>query len=121
MLVWIQIAVGGACGAMARYGLSFLFTGQAQTNFPWTVFTANILGCFLIGLLSTWMIHQPQWAQYKPFFIVGLLGGFTTFSSFGLDGLALIEAKAWKEAIFFILGTNIAGLLAVFAGAQLAR
>ncbi|MBI1221911.1 MAG: fluoride efflux transporter CrcB [Bacteroidetes bacterium] len=121
MLIWLQIALGGALGAMARFALSFLFTHAGTTIFPWTVFSANVIGCFFIGLVSVWLIEQPQWTQYKPLLIVGLLGGFTTFSSFGLDAIALIEAKAWKEAIFFILGTNIAGILAVFVGIQIAR
>lgn len=121
MLVWLQVAVGGALGAVGRYGMTIWLGKKLDSAFPWGIFTANVLGCFLIGLLSAWMIQSHQLAQYRPLLIVGILGGFTTFSSFGLEAWQLIEAKAWKEASFYILGTNIAGLLAVFLGMNLSR
>jgi len=121
MLIWLQVALGGAIGALARYGVA-LWVGKSLGGvFPWGIFTVNILGCFLIGLLSISMIHSQHLAQYRPLLIVGILGGFTTFSSFGLESMQLIEAKAWKEASFYILGTNIAGIMSVFLGMNFSR
>ena len=121
MRIWLQVALGGALGALARYGVALWVGRNLGGAFPWGVFAVNILGCFLIGLLSVWMIHSQHLAQYRPFLIVGILGGFTTFSSFGLEAFQLIEARAWKEASLYILGTNIAGIVAVFLGMNFSR
>jgi len=121
MLIWLQVALGGALGALARYGVALWVGRNVEGAFPWGIFTVNILGCFLIGLVSVWMIHSQHLAQYRPLLIVGVLGGFTTFSSFGLEAIQLIESKAWKEALFYILGTNIAGMMAVFFGMNFSR
>lgn len=121
MLIWIQIAIGGALGALGRYSLTLAIGREIHSVFPWGVFSVNVIGCFFIGLLSVWAMNSPFLTHYRPLLIIGLLGGFTTFSAFGLETIQLLEAKAWKEAMFYILGTNIAGFAAVFLGMNLSR
>lgn len=116
MLIWIQVAIGGAVGALARYGVNVLIPRGETFSFPWATFAVNVLGCLAIGACHLWLNENAQWAPFKPLIIVGILGGFTTFSSFGLETFQLIEAKAWKEAILYFTGTNLAGLAAVSIG-----
>lgn len=116
MLIWIQVAVGGAIGALARYGVSVLLPRNEMNAFPWATFGVNVLGCLLIGFIHSWLSQNAQWIQFRPLLIVGVLGGFTTFSSFGLETFQLIEAKAWKESILYFTGTNLAGLIALTIG-----
>lgn len=121
MLVWIQVALGGAIGALARYGVFFALSKPGAGIFPWATFVVNVLGCLAIGILGTMMLNSQNLAYYRPLLVVGVLGGFTTFSAFGFEAMQLIEAKAWKEAVLYILGTNIAGIAAVFLGMNLSR
>ncbi len=114
MAIWIQVALGGALGALARYFLAGWFGNLSEGTFPIGVFAVNVLGCLLIGALSGWMLSQSGLAQYKHLLIVGFLGGFTTFSSFGLEAVILLRQKAWLYAFLYIGGTNLAGILAVF-------
>lgn len=115
----IAVALGGALGAVIRYALGVIMSEVGiKTGFPWSTFMANILGCFAIGLLFYAFIeNQSVW--WTPFIIVGLLGGFTTFSSFGLESVNLWQNRQYYLLACYLLGSNILGLGAVVLGMKL--
>jgi CrcB protein len=114
-LLWIMF--GGAVGTGLRYGV-----GQGLTranDFPYGTMTVNLVGCLLIGALATWFSQMADLSEtVRLAVLVGFLGGFTTFSSFGLDTLRLLEAGRMGAAVTYVLVSNLVGLLAVWAGAQ---
>lgn len=116
---WLWVALGGGLGACARYGVALLIpTSKTDISFPWATLSINLLGCFLIGVL--WhVIGKNQ--QLNAFWIIGFLGGFTTFSSFGLDGLRMINQGAFTSFAVYLLISNIVGLLFVFCGMKIAE
>ncbi|WP_433469631.1 fluoride efflux transporter FluC [Spirillospora sp. CA-128828] len=115
------VAAGGVLGALARYGLSSAFPYRAG-GFPWVVFLVNVSGCLAIGALmvlvtETWRVHP----LVRPFLGVGVLGGFTTFSTYVVDIQNAVAAGAPLVALSYLGGTLVAALAAVFAGVRLAR
>jgi CrcB protein len=118
-LVLAVIAGGGALGALARYGLGVAFRPDA-TGFPWTTFTINVSGCFLIGVLM--VLVTNLWTDQRlirPFFGVGILGGFTTFTTYVVDFQRLVKSGAPDTALLYLFGTVAAALIAVFIGASI--
>ena len=88
-MMWLAVAVGGGIGALARYALSLVFI-PAAGKFPWATFSANILGCALMGVFYYCIVEKAYWpAPLKPFLMVGFLGGLTTFSSYVVEVLVL--------------------------------
>lgn len=114
---WIAVALGGMLGAVSRHALSWIFSLIGPSWLPIATLAANVGGCFLIGLLSHWAFHRQLSAEWWVIGIrVGLLGGLTTFSSFGLDLVRLwTEDRSWY-AINLGLAHIVLGLLAVVAG-----
>jgi fluoride exporter len=117
----LQVLIGGAMGALTRYGLSYLLPATNGSTFPWNTFAANLAGCLLIGILYGFALTNEGIAKYSFLIFTGFLGGFTTFSSFGLETLQLYQNKQLLLAVYYVLGTNIAGLLFVFTGYQLSQ
>jgi len=119
--VLAAVSAGGVLGALARYGLTSAFPRQPHT-FPWTIFAINVSGCFLIGVLmvlvtETWRTHR----LVRPFLGVGVLGGFTTFSTYIVDYQQTVGAGVARTGLAYLAGTLIAALAAVFAGVRLTR
>lgn len=121
MREWLLVAAGGAAGACARYGLDRL--GQALRLHPTlAIAAANIIGSFLIGLIAaSALISTPQHVVWRHGVSIGLLGAFTTFSTFSLHSLTLMSDGRWLAA-----GANVGGsvalcLLACGAGLALGR
>lgn len=113
------IALGGAAGALARWGLGDAFP-TAPDSFPATTFAINVLGCALIGVLMVVIEEALRGRVYvRPFVGVGFLGGFTTFSTFAAETHALIDEHPALAAVYF-LATPAAALLAVIVGAAAA-
>lgn len=111
--------LGGGLGAGMRYGMYLLMpVKDTDVHFPWATLSVNLIGCFLIGLLWPLVFKHQAW---HAFLIVGLLGGFTTFSSFGLDSIKLIQQEAFTSFTLYVLTSNIVGLLFVVAGVKLAE
>lgn len=121
MPVILQVLIGGALGALSRYGVAQLLPHSGGMRFPWNTFAANLLGCLLIGLVMGWVAQNQNLRPYLPLVVIGFLGGFTTFSSFGWETIALFQNKQLQLAVYYVLGTNIAGLLLVFAGYKLSQ
>lgn len=116
-MIWLAIALGGALGAMARFGLShqiYLWLGR---DFAWGTLLVNMLGSFLIGLLTILLIDK--WAastEVKALLIIGFLGSFTTFSTFSFETLQYIQTGELYKALLNISAGVIGCLLAVWLG-----
>lgn len=115
-MLWLYVASGGAIGASCRYALSILLPTNIG-SFPWATWSANILGCFLMGIFAAasekYPVLQVEW---RLFLAVGILGGFTTFSSFGLETLQMFRHQLYILSFCYIGSSLILGLLAVFLG-----
>ena len=122
MVTLVFVGLGGALGAIARHVLNHVVHQRMLTStFPLGIFLANVLGSFVIGLLagaiSSGRFHLPY--QARTFLIVGVLGGFTTFSSFSLDTLALVRDGHQAQAFWNVLGQVSLSLLGVWVGFRL--
>ena len=121
-MIWLLIAAGGALGSLARHGLNHLIHQRAlASTFPLGIFVINIGGSAVIGvlagLLTSGRLHWTYPA--RTFVIVGLLGGFTTFSSFSLDTLALARDGHHAQALLNVAGQVGLSLIGVWAGFRL--
>jgi CrcB protein len=119
--VLAAVSAGGVLGAVARYGLTAAFP-PAPGRFPWTTFVVNATGCLLIGALM--VLVAELWAGrrlLRPFLGVGVLGGYTTFSTYAVDIRGLVEAGAPVVAASYLVGTVVAAIAAVYAGAVATR
>lgn len=115
------VATGGAIGALLRYAISGLAYRLFGTGFPWGTLSANLLGCFLIGFcwaLSERITFSPH---VNPFLFTGLIGAFTTFSTYGLESLNLMRDGEMMRGLANILASNVFGVSAVFVGFVCAR
>ena len=114
--------LGGALGAVSRYGVSQFMLSSFGKSFPYGTLTVNVLGSFLIGYLSMYFVSKTN---IDPIFrltlVVGFLGAFTTFSTFSLDTLNLIESGFITKAFLNILLNVTCSLTAVWLGVILAR
>ena len=121
-MTWMAIAVGGALGSVCRHATNHLIhTHWLTTRFPGGTIVVNVSGCLVIGLLSGLLasnrITLPM--HWREFIFVGLLGGYTTFSTFGLDTYLLARTHAPGSAALNVAIQVIGGLLAVWLGYRL--
>jgi CrcB protein len=122
MMILIAVALGGAIGSLARYFLAGLIQSAAWPGFPWGIFIVNISGGFLMGIiveLSALRLNISP--ELRAFLTVGVLGGYTTFSTFSLDSVLLIERGAWASAAAYMAGSAILSVVALFAGLWIVR
>ncbi len=115
------VAIGGATGAVARYWMSSAVTRQFGAGFPYGTLSVNVLGSLLMGALFIVIVDRPMPDAWRLALTVGLLGAFTTFSTFSLDTLILLEQGELLRALTNIVVSVALCLLAVFAGASIAR
>jgi CrcB protein len=117
---WLLIALMGAVGTLCRYALGRWVLSMTGGTFPWGTFTVNVIGCLLIGVIAGEIERESLISPMLRFaIIVGFLGGFTTFSSFALEGYSLWHTHNWLAAGGYVLLTNLSGLGAVWAGHRL--
>ncbi|MGC4806923.1 fluoride efflux transporter CrcB [Micromonospora sp. DT233] len=109
------IAVGGALGALARAGLQAAFP-HSPTGFPWATFAVNVTGCLLIGALMAVVTAGRARPLTRPFLGVGVLGGFTTFSTYTVDVRLALDSGAFGTALSYLFGTLVGALVAVWLG-----
>lgn len=119
--VLAAVALGGAAGAAARYGIGEAWPAQPR-EFPWATFAVNVSGCLLLGLLMVLAVEVWPSSRYvRPLLGIGLLGGYTTFSTYALESRDLLAAGRGDAAALYLAGSVAAALLAVWAGILLAR
>jgi CrcB protein len=113
----IAIAVAGAGGALARYGLEGLVSRRTTSAFPWGTFAVNVSGAFALGLLFTVLTEQLTTAPWvRAAITIGFLGAYTTFSTLSLETYRLLEDGAVGLALANVAGSLAAGLGAVYLG-----
>lgn len=115
------IAAGGVIGACARYGATLLWP-TVPGAFPWTTFWINVTGCALMGVLMV-LITERATAHplVRPFLGTGVLGGYTTFSTYAIDAQNLFDGGRDGTALLYLAGTLVAALLAVWSAAAITR
>lgn len=118
----LVISVGAAVGANLRYAISLWAAQQWGMSFPYGTMLINVAGSLLIGLVIAVLTTRfPQYTLWRPLLVTGLLGGFTTFSTFSYETYALLVSGSWLGAMLNIIGSVGAGLVAVVLGIGLAR
>ncbi|MFW5435088.1 fluoride efflux transporter CrcB [Paenibacillus apiarius] len=114
------VAAGGCIGACLRYGISRLLPFEA--GFPWATWSVNMFGCFFLGWLFTYLVVRPRVsALWKPLLGTGLTGALTTFSTFSLETVQLLEAGKLMSAAIYQLSSMLCGLLLAWGGLLLAK
>jgi CrcB protein len=119
---FLFVGIGGLMGSVARYGLHLLISSRSLSVFPWGTFTVNIAGCLLIGLLvglesRNVLVSDP----FKWLLITGICGGFTTFSTYSIEGISLLNQQQYLPFFAYTAGSVVVGLLATFLGYELMR
>lgn len=122
MVNMLAVALGAAIGANLRYGLTLWAAQRFGTSWPYGTFIINLLGCLVIGgLLSLATSRLTLTEPLRLLLVTGLLGGFTTFSSFGYESVSMINSGNWVGAGLYVGGSVVLGLGAVFLGASTMR
>ena len=118
----VSVVVGGAIGALSRYGVDRVIEQRSDSSFPWSTLAINVTGCVLVGFLIAAIVDRhsaPEWLRTG--LVVCLCSGYTTFSTFAQETLDLIEARDVAFAALSLSGNVVLGVLAVMAGARLGR
>ena len=116
----LQVALGGALGASARYMTNVAAMRLFGPGFPWGTVAVNVVGSFLMGAIVIVLAHKDA-PRMAPFLMTGVLGGFTTFSAFSLDALTLWERGQSALAATYVAGSVILSLAGIVAGMAAAR
>jgi len=118
---WAWVALGGALGSLARWGLSGAVQRWTGAAFPWGTFAVNLVGSLLIGVVTALALERALVPPPARLFLVtGVLGGFTTFSALSYETFALLRDGQWLAAAGYALGSLVAGVGATIAGYGLA-
>jgi len=116
----LLIAVFGAVGTLARYGLQGLVQVRAGSTFPWGTLLINLTGCFFLGLIGQMMLNRMMVSsELRVAIAVGFFGGYTTFSSFGWEAAKMLEAGEWLRSLAYVAASVGLGLLLSVAGIRL--
>ena len=113
---WAAVAIGGACGALARYETLLTFPVERE-QFPWSLFVVNVVGCLVVGVVMGVVVrrpHAPSWL--RPLLVIGVCGGLTTFSTWMVTDVLLVRDRAVGLAVIDVVASIATGLLAVWAG-----
>lgn len=118
----LLVGFGGFIGSIARYGVGLIFAKYFSQNFPYGTFTINLVGCLLMGFF--YGIFQKESApdtSWNLFLMVGICGGFTTFSSFSLESFELLRNSNYNEFFLYTIGSFVLGILAIWVGLTLTK
>jgi CrcB protein len=120
-MTWMAVAIGGAVGSMARHGVNILFAHVFLRAVPYATAAVNIAGAWIIGMLAALVAtgRLPMSAEWRTFVFVGLLGGFTTFSSFMFDTFTIGHGGDHALAFWNVALQTALGLVAVWGGYRL--
>jgi CrcB protein len=112
-----MVAMGGALGAVLRYVVASVIQSAAWGGFPWGIFLVNITGGLAMGLIVELAALKIQMSpETRAFLTTGILGGYTTFSTFSLDSVLLIERGQYASAALYVVGSTLLSITAVFIG-----
>ena len=118
----VLIAIFGAVGTLARYGLQGFVQVRSGSAFPYGTLLINLTGCFFLGLIGQFMMNRMVLpAEWRVAITVGFFGGYTTFSSFGWETAKMLEDGEWLRATVYVGASVMAGLLLSVAGIRLAN
>ena len=118
----VAIGIAGALGALARYGVDGWISRRLPSTFPWGTFAVNVSGALVLGFLMTVLTEQVTAAPWvRSGLTIGLLGGYTTFSTLSYESYRLLEGGALGLAAANVLGSAAAGLCAVYLGVVAGR
>jgi fluoride exporter len=121
VLRYVAAALGGALGTLARWGIAEALP-SSPAGWPWSTLLVNLTGCLLLGLLAAALFtRHPGHPWLRPFLGTGVLGGYTTFSTFAVDVVRLADAGAWPVAAGYVLASVAGGVLAAAVGVRLGR
>lgn len=109
------VALGGAVGGLARWGVAHVVPGT------WATVVVDVAGCLLVGALTAWLGHRPRGPLAGPFLAVGLLGGFTTFSTWATDVVTLVDGGATAAGLAHAVGLPVAAVVAALVGLTATR
>jgi CrcB protein len=120
---FLIVFVGGGIGAALRHGVNLASARLFGTAFPWHTAIENVSGSFAMGILAAYFAFRadPSSQSWRLFLTTGILGGYTTFSSFSLDFALLYERGEMVQAVLYVLGSVLLGILGLFAGLALVR
>ena len=117
-----MVGLGGAIGSVARYILAGLFQPASWTGFPYGIFIVNVTGGLLMGIFTEAMALKFQVSpEMRAFLTTGILGGYTTFSTFSLEAGMLIQRQAYGQAAAYVTGSALLSIIALFIGFWLVR
>jgi CrcB protein len=119
MWAYFWVGLGGALGSVARLWLSGWVARHSADAFPWGTLVVNVSGSFALGLAASLAVTEGRWMAgpgFRQFFMFGVCGGYTTFSTFSLQTLELMQAGEWLSAVLNAVGSVVACLLAVWSG-----
>ncbi len=121
-MIWLLVAVGGAVGSVLRYAVGRLAAHYLGADTVVGTFAVNIAGSFALGVLATIFITRSEWPlELRAMLTVGLLGGFTTFSTLAYDGVRLVSSGELGRAGISIAANLAVGLAAAYAGVLVGR
>ncbi|HEV2652290.1 MAG TPA: fluoride efflux transporter CrcB [Rhizomicrobium sp.] len=120
--VLLAVAVGGGLGSLLRYFVAGAIQSAAWPGYPWGIFIVNITGGLAMGIIVEMAaLKISMTPEVRSFLTVGVLGGYTTFSTYSLDSVLLIQRGAYASAAAYIVGSVVLSILALFAGLWLVR
>jgi len=120
--ILLAVGAGGAIGSMARYLIAGWVQSPAWIGFPYGIFIVNVTGGFIMGVFTEAMALKFNVApEMRAFLTTGILGGYTTFSTFSLEAAMLIERHNYGQATFYVAGSAVLSVVALFAGLWLTR
>lgn len=121
LLQIVALAAAGAVGTLLRAGCTTAAVKLLGPSFPWGTLAANVIGSFAFGAISALTRARGITPEQETVLLVGLLGGFTSYSSFAFQSVALLDSGRAAAALAYMAFTNVAGLAAVWAGLRLCR
>jgi CrcB protein len=121
-MILAMVGLGGAIGSVARYLIAGWVQSPAWTGFPYGIFIVNVTGGLVMGMLTEAMALKFNVSlEMRAFLTTGILGGYTTFSTFSLEAAMLIQRHAYGQATTYIAGSALLSIIALFAGLWVVR